>query len=78
MNFSLIKLFKERTVNHISNFSDTARCLDILKLERYYMELFKEAPKRAGRGLLIPFQRMLLNVLKAILAILKYGRFPLA
>ena len=51
MSFSLIELFKERTVNHISNFADSAGCLDILKLERCYMELFKEAPRRAGRGL---------------------------
>ncbi len=51
MSFSLIELFKERTVNHISNFADSARRLDILKLEKSYIELFKGAPRRAGRGL---------------------------
>jgi hypothetical protein len=50
MSFSLIDLFKERTVNHISNFSDSARRLDILKLERCYLELVKGAPRRAERG----------------------------
>jgi hypothetical protein len=50
MNFSLIELFKERTVNHISNFAECAERLDILKLERSYMELFREAPRRAERG----------------------------
>ncbi len=50
MNFCLIELFNERRVNHISNFADFAGRLNILKLERCYMELFKGAPKRAGRG----------------------------
>ena len=50
MSFSLIELFKERTVNHISNFADSAGRLDILKLEKSYVELLKGAPKRAGRG----------------------------
>ena len=50
MSFSLIELFKERTVNHISNFANYAGHLDILKLERCYMKLFREAPRRAERG----------------------------
>jgi len=52
MNFSsLIELFtKKPAINHISNFADCAGQLDILKLERSYMDLFKEAPKRAERG----------------------------
>ncbi len=49
MSFDLIELFKERTVNQISNFSGYAGRLNVLKLERYYMELFNQAPKRAGR-----------------------------
>jgi hypothetical protein len=50
MSFSLIELFKERAVNQISNFAYYAGHLDILNLERCYMDLFQGAPRRAERG----------------------------